>query len=269
MHGPWRRQARPTSFRLKDYRELLSKDLGWEELQDLLHDPEFFASYTVDEGIQSALIDRALGIASHEIEDSLLGEARPLSGEQKVDALGRNLHEGRQTWVGLDPETLQTPYPQLWEICEQLEIQKGEVVVDLGAAFGRLGLVLNCYAPETVFLGYEYVRKRAEEAERVFRYYHCENARVRCVDLADENFYPDAADVYFLYDYGRSDQVRTTLKQLKELSDQGKNFSVVARGRSVTSLIEYRHPWLAEVFEKRRFEEVTIFSNYPRFERRS
>lgn len=191
-------------------------------------------------------IDRELGFQVTEIERQLLARAQTLVPNGDMDSWGRKLHGGSQTWVGLSPQVLQTPYDELDRICQRLELSHGAHVLDLGAGYGRLAFVLAHYDPTISFQGIELVPERVTEGNRIFQQHGLKQARLVCDDLSRADFQLPWGDVYFIYDYGNIDHIRRTLRQLRDLSERGK-LQVVARGNGVRSLIEYAHPWLTEV----------------------
>ncbi len=172
---------------------------------------------------------------------------------------GHFLHQGNQTWVGLDPQTLQTPYLELKEVCELLSPEAQQSIIDLGAGYGRMGLVLNALCPEVKFVGYEFVAERVNEGRRIFAQHELNHAELYVQDLTDKHFVLPVADYYFLYDYGELAHIRRTLKQLEDLADR-HSFKVVARGKGARSLIEYEHPWLSDVYTPIHRENFSIYS---------
>lgn len=172
---------------------------------------------------------------------------------------GEVLHDGHQTWVGLDPQVLNTPYRELTELILTLGPQPGEHFVDLGAGYGRMGLVLNELCPGVRFSGFEIVKERVEEGNRVLSLNSCTHASLYQQNLTSEDFLLPDADYYFLYDYGKVAHIRKTLEQIEEKVDQ-KTFKVIARGKGSRSIIEYEHPWLSQVRPVEHFENFSIYS---------
>jgi precorrin-6B methylase 2 len=144
-------------------------------------------------------------------------------------------------------------------MCHLLRPLPGETVVDLGAGYGRLGLVLAGHYPEVNFIGFEYVKERVTEGSRILEIYQCQRASLIQQDLTDEKFSLPLADYYLIYDYGTVAHIRQTLKKLEELSSR-KKFKVIGRGKGTRSLIQYEHPWLADVFDPIHRENFSIYS---------
>lgn len=205
-------------------------------------------------------LDQALGFQVEDIEKGLLARAQAKNPDGSHQTWGASIHEGNQTWVGLSHQTLQTPYLELKQICELLGPRPGELMVDLGAGYGRLGIVLATLYPEVKFLGYEYVSERVAEGARVLKLLGCDHSRLLEQDLTAEGFAIPSADYYFLYDYGTLPQIRQTLKQLEKIADHQK-FKIVARGKGVRSLIQYEFPWLT-VGGTSHHEHFSIYSHF-------
>ena len=202
------------------------------------------------EGTQdhSDWVDDVLGVNVLLIENDLIDKARArlASQEGSRDQWGRYLHRGIQTWVGLDPRQLQTPYFELVNVCQLLLPKKGQHVIDLGSAYGRLGLVLSQFSPQCRFTGIEYVSERVAEANRIFKKWKCNNALSLEQDLFGDDFILPVADYYMLYDYGRLEHIRRTLSQMQEIA-RHSHFKLVARGRGCRTLINHMHPWLFDI----------------------
>lgn len=193
--------------------------------------------------VHSRLVDDLLGFEILRIEMELLEEARELYPQGNLQTWGHSLHEGNQTWVGLDHQVLQTPYDELLEMASLLNPLDEEFWIDLGAGYGRLGLMLNFLYPHVRFEGYEYVSDRVREGQRILEKYQCSKARLLEQDLQAPEFSLPDANVYFVYDYGKVSHIRHTLKQIEEKALSLK-FKLIARGRGTRSLIEHEHPWL-------------------------
>jgi hypothetical protein len=209
--------------------------------------------------MHSEALDQVLGFRVFEIEEKLLSRAIEKMPEGSHKTWGQALHAGNQTWVGLSHQTLQTPYNELREICEQLNPPPKSCMIDLGAGYGRLGLVLGGLYPDVTFIGYEYVPERVLEGQRILSLNGCENAELLEGDLASELFQLPVAEYYFLYDYGTLSHIRKTLLQLEKIAET-KRFKVIARGNGVRSLIQYEFPWLANVYPVVHKEHYSIFS---------
>lgn len=99
--------------------------------------------------IQAQLLDNQLGYHSSEIEKWLIENNNIKSTDL--------IHQ--QLWIGLDLQSLQTPYSEIVEMLEALKPQKNDLWLDLGAGYGRMGVVLGFLQPEVRFIGYEYIEK--------------------------------------------------------------------------------------------------------------
>lgn len=199
----------------------------------------------------AALVDRWLGLRTDEIEFRLheIG-----SRERAPDASG----EKQQLWFGLDVQALLTPYCELRSLLAKLELQPGMRVVDLGAAYGRMGFVIERHHPGVTFLGYEFVGERVREGRRVYREKGLVRSRLEHADLASPRFQPEGADVYFIYDYGSLKAIEKSLHDLRRLSSD-RNVHIVCRGRHTRYLISSRHPWLSKAFPAEPEGAITVY----------
>lgn len=206
----------------------------------------------------SALIDKIIGSNVHEIEEQLLNQAKSIISEGSVRTWGRGLHDGIQTYVGLNPEQLQTPYSEFHKIVEVISPEENHKVVDLGAGYGRLGLVCHAFDSSIIFEGHEYAQERVDEGNRIYEYLDIENSKLIQQDLCSDQFEMPSADIYFMYEYGDMMHVQESLKQLQEVSLK-KNFRLVCRGKGSNNLIWNNHPWLT-VFDQIECENSMIYS---------
>jgi len=247
---------------IDDYLTLGETPLSQEQIIELLSSEDFFRlDHSTDHHKHSEIIDQIIGIRPKEIEAELLELGKSVLPDGDLDSWGKRIHQGHQTWIGLDPNILQTPYAEIFEMLDKIKPLAGEHIVDLGAAYGRMGLVLHYLYPEVSFTGFEYVKNRVDEGNRVFRELGCDKAILIEQDLSDQEFIIPEASVYFLYDYGRPDQIRNTLKVLEKIGDE-KNIIVVGRGIACRHYIQKSHPWLSHIFDAYHSDEFSIFSNF-------
>lgn len=207
----------------------------------------------------SEKLDLLLGVQVKEIEQLLLQKAQSLAPQGDIKTWGASLHEGNQTWVGLSHQTLQTPYSELKKMCELIKPEALSTVVDLGAGYGRMGLILKAFYPEVQFLGYEYVIERVREGQRILDLYDCQKAVLKQQDLTEQEFELPLAEYYFVYDYGTVPHLRKTLKQFEKLADRHM-FKLIARGKGIRSLIQHEHPWLTNLCPPIHEENFSIYS---------
>ncbi|MGE3610092.1 MAG: hypothetical protein AB7I27_10935 [Bacteriovoracaceae bacterium] len=242
---------------LEDFRNLRSLDK-----KNLFKVPNLFQSpdedYETERG-HSEIVDHLLGFQVDEIEARLLTKAKETSPDGNIKNWGQHIHQGNQTWVGLSLQTLQTPYNELRKMCHSLNLKQGDHLVDLGAGYGRLGLILKYYYPGIRFTGFEYVPERVEEGNRIFQFYECSQSTLIEQDLGSPKFQLPIADYYFLYDYGNLFQMRMTINQLENLA-LNKKFKVIARGHGIRSIIDLEHPWLSQVFPVQRERLYSVYS---------
>jgi hypothetical protein len=209
--------------------------------------------------LSSPEIDQYFGLSVNEIEQSLYHAAKSLRPCGDLSNLSHVLHGGHQTWIGLEPETLQTPYQELLKICQHLQPKENQLMVDLGAGYGRLGLVLHHLYPGVIFKGYELVPERVAEGNRVFKKLNCDQAKLYTQDLTEQFFEIPNADFYFIYDFGKVAHIRETLKQIEKFTDTDR-FKVVARGKGTRSIIEHEHPWLSQINPVIHEQNFSIYS---------
>lgn len=195
---------------------------------------------------QARQIDEMLFYNSNEIEKKLLSEKH-----KKLAAV-------KELWIGLDTQSFQTPYSEIIEIVKHVKPQVGDFWVDLGAAYGRVGIVLSLMCPGVKFLGYEFVPERVIEGQRIYKKWSLSGAELKLADIAASDFNLDTAEVYFIYDFGSKTDVLLVLEKLRRVAIQ-KPITVIARGRGVKNWIMMDFPWLASVNTPEHFAHWSVF----------
>jgi hypothetical protein len=231
----------------------------------------------------SALVDAWLGLQIERVERELVEQGC------RSRAPGSS-GDHQQLWFGLATQSLLTPYNEIREILERIKPRPGETVVDLGAAYGRMGFVIARHFPGVGFVGYEYVGERVKESERCLerfiagtavrrevrlsehvarvapdtrgghanRVTHTTRIRMEHADLSAPSFAPVVADYYFIYDYGTTKAIEKTLYDLRRIAAD-RPIMVIGRGRRCREAIEIRHPWLAKAYPGEAEGRATIY----------
>jgi len=189
----------------------------------------------------------------------------------QVESVEKTILENhpRTPWAGLDPQALQTPYPEIRMMLSRLDLQPGQTIVDLGAAYGRMGLVVAGFHPEVQFIGYEVSVDRAREGNRVYELvrsalqngaadfptinqkttlstFDSRWIELRCEDISHTDWSLPDAEVYFIYDFGDLESIVRVIDLLKKRARQ-QPITVVGRGRRTRDHIERHEPWLSQV----------------------
>lgn len=165
---------------------------------------------------------------------------------------------GQELWQHIPIQTMLTPYVELRALLAHLALAAGGVVVDLGAAYGRMGFVIGRHHPELSFTGYEYVLDRVLEGRRCLARLGLTNVSLEVGDLTSPVFRPRAADVYFIYDYGTHRAIEKTLTDLRKIAAR-RGIVVVGRGRAIRDAIERQHPWLSQVVPPEHRKTFSIY----------
>jgi len=201
--------------------------LDWNQVRALIEAP--WQDY-VEAKHRSAQIDAHLGFRIDEIERAI---ADPSIG---------------QTWLHLSAQSFQTPYPELADIVRLFPHKRSYRWLDLGAAYGRLGFVLQALRPADSFLGYEFVDSRVQHGNEVLGRWRCTSAKLQCRDLRNLSDPWPPFDLLFLFDFGQPSEIAGFLDQLRERRSS-QAFSLIGRGRATRHLIATQHPWLSQVEE--------------------
>ena len=249
---------------LSDFQRLESVPLSVQDKKLLINYADFFQTPKSNDVIRrqhSNHVDKILGFRLKYIEEMLVAEARGFEPEGSHESWGPTLHQGAQTWVGLDLQTLQTPYSEILRILQLLKIKPYQHVVDLGAAYGRMGIVVGGLYLKNIFTGFEFVKNRVDEGNRIFQQLDLSRCKLITQDLSAKDFELPEADIYFIYDYGQVEHIDHTLKQISAVANK-RPVKVVARGTFTKRIIEEHHPWLDLKYEGKLEEFFSIYSAF-------
>ena len=171
-------------------------------------------------------------------------------------------------WAGLDPQALQTPYPEIRMMLSKLDLQFGQKIIDLGTGYGRMGLVIGHFYPEVEFTGYEVSTERVNEGRRILDKIGLDFARAKSegiqllqADISSGGFEIPAVDVYFIYDFGDLESIIRVIDQLKQISMR-QPIRVVGRGRRTRDHIERHEPWLSQVHPPVHCGNFSIYTTF-------
>ncbi len=215
-----------------------------EEIINTISSPEFFFnSSELSSREHSKKIDQYLGFRIIRIERKLIQQFRSFHLNDRIET-NKKLHsesgnEG-ESWVGLNPQVLLTPYTELYQIFELLKDFPIKTVVDIGCAYGRVGIVAKAFFPELQFTGYEIVKKRILEANRISSLYELD-LEILNQNVLDDHFELPDASVYFIYDFSHFMHIKVMLKKLENKIGHYP-FILVAKGDDVRSIIQLFFP---------------------------
>lgn len=200
----------------------------------------------------AALVDNWLGLQAGTVEINVKEE------------IYSQPDDGQEPWAGLPVKTLLTPYTDFRLILEQLAPRRGQTIVDLGAAYGRLGFVISQHWLGVGFVGYELIEERVREGRRCLeRFEVMPEIQLLQADLLAPEFMPQAADFYFMYDFGSRQAIDKTIYDLFIIA-QKRSITVVGRGGRTRDAIERRNPWLSQVIEPEHFPHYSIYRSSVR-----
>lgn len=207
-----------------------------------------------DEGATTdRYLDQLLEINCFEIEKGL------------KDKFGHYHERGRfnqpQLWYGLGDQLLQTPYSEIYEFCSILKDENIKSIIDFGSGYGRVGIVASTFFPQLNFLGYEMVSERVAESLKLFERFKLNSFRVLNNDITDNSFFVETSDIYFIYDFSEPEHITELLKKI-ELSQENQNYFIVARGKAVRSIIQYKFKYLHQLYSPYHSENFSIYSSF-------
>jgi len=249
---------------LTDFQKLELAGLCLADKKILIESCEFYQTPKANDVIRrqhSNIVDHILGFRFKYVEEMLIAEARGFDPDGSCETLGPSMHQGIQTWVGLDVQILQTPYSEILRILQLLKIRPYQHIIDLGSAYGRMGVVIGGLYIKNSFMGFEYVKPRVDEGNRIYKELGLSRCQQVVQDLYDKNFKMPEADIYFMYDYGQVEHIDHTLKQIEAVAYK-RPIKVVVRGKFTKGIIAQGHEWLELKYEGKLEELFSIYTAY-------
>lgn len=208
----------------------------------------------------SSEIDKLLGFKIPKIERGLLKKYRAFYKE--VDDSNKKKHyPDAQAWIGLHPKVLLTPYSEIISFLNHFKDNPPKTVVDLGAAYGRVGIVLNSIYPDCRFIGIELVKARASEANRIYEKHSIVNSKMIQENIVNKEFEIPDADLYFIYDFGHEGDLRKVLDEISKKMKSHK-VSLIVKGEHIRSLIQLNYPIILVKNSVIHEKEWSIYSSY-------
>jgi len=221
-------------------------------LQDIIHELLTLPQSYSEAKQQAKRLDQIFGFEFQEIEKALV--------LKKADLQKAKDDRERQFWIGLDIQALQTPYSEIVEMIQKINPKAEDTWMDLGAGYGRIGLILGLLCSDVYFRGYEYISERVFEGNRIREKWQIQNGGLYQADLIHDPIELHQGDVFFLYDFGSRSDVYKVLEKLKQVAAV-KSIQVIARGRGVKNWIMMDFPWLGSVNPPKHFENWSLFQS--------
>lgn len=205
-------------------------------------------------------LDRLLGYKISKIEHKLTQKYR--SYDQQNDCSNKKQHfQGTQTWIGLHPQALQTPYNDIFEALSLIKNLQVDRVVDIGAAYGRIGLVMNALFPLAQFTGYEILRQRQAEGNRIFKRLNLLNCEIVNTNVLDDDFVLPKAQVYFIYDFSEMEDISKILDELLTRMNE-YSFFLITKGDRVDYLLNRKYKQFTQANGVLDTGQLKIYSSH-------
>ncbi len=183
-----------------------------------------------------------MGFRILKIERKLIQQFRSFQIHEERSSKKSHCESGNigETWIGLNPQILLTPYSELYDIFNLISDHPVHSVVDIGCAYGRVGVVSKAFFPQATFYGYEIVKKRLSEADRISNLHELE-FQLSAQNVLDNDFELPKCSVYFIYDFSHFMHIKNILQKLDEYIGVHP-FILVAKGDEVRSNIQMYFP---------------------------
>jgi hypothetical protein len=236
---------------LSDFQKIENRKPDFHELREIISQPHFFQPPKLNQTISvkhSSLVDKILDFRCEFHEQMLVEDAFEKDPLGNHETWGPQLSGGVQSWIGLGVETLQTPYGEILKILNLLKLRPYQTVIDLGAAYGRMGVVIGSLFMKSSFVGYEFVKARVDEGNRIFKKFNFNRSLLVQEDLGDAQFQLPEADIYFIYDFGQVEHIEKMLSQIRLVSRK-RPIKLAVKGKYSNLMISEKHHWVEKIYE--------------------
>lgn len=225
---------------LQTFLSLANAKHALSSLKQYIRHPDFFSKPKgMAPQTHAKMVDTILGFHIPKVERNL--EMRHGNYDKVHNQRRRDDYQEHHTWIGLKPQVLLTPYSDFVDILQHLPLNKMERIVDFGAAYGRLGIVMASVASHIQFVGYEIVEKRIDEGMRLYQRLELDRANIYLQDITSDDFSIPLADAYFVYDFGEQNDLKILLNKLLKVAES-RPICLIARGEFMRQLIDTRYP---------------------------
>lgn len=224
-----------------------------DDLSSLMRDLKALIELKIETYLQkkevSANIDKLLGSRAFVIESELVRSMGGGSPDYK-------------TWIGFDSQAFQTTYHEFYEILLALKMSPKQRVLDIGSAYGRMGIVKQVFFPEIQFIGCELVAERLHESIRLNNLLGGSNVQFIEQDIIGSDTDLPSAEYYFIYDFSDRDDFSKLIDKFR-IKSKSQPIRVIARGRGVNNWIFELAPWLTVIVPPEPHNTWTIYRNCP------
>lgn len=125
-----------------------------------------------------------------------------------------------------------------------LKDQDIQRIVDIGAGYGRVGLVMSSLFPRSRFIGLEILEQRKNEGNRIYEELGLINCEILQKNVLVDDYQLPDAQVYFIYDFSEVEDLNIIMRQLSERK-KTESFFLITRGDRIDSLLanKYKNFW--------------------------
>lgn len=159
-----------------------------------------------------------------------------------------------QVGLGSDPNGMWTPYPWLHLMFKDLNLKPGDLVCDVGAGIGRLGIYLREFRPDINYIGLELVPSRVAAAQA---------ADVFVIEHDLEKHKLPRAEVYYYYNALNAPTYIKFIKQIIAKRDSGHEFLVVCAYDPYGMMRNILSPVLSIAIDYPLPHEFKVYSSMP------
>jgi 1,2-phenylacetyl-CoA epoxidase PaaB subunit len=161
----------------------------------------------------SPLLDAFFGLDIKKMDQAIDEELGGPNQSQRAEKYGNE-----QIWYA--PRAgQQSDWRSLFDVIESMNLQQGQMVVDLGSGIGRLGLLIGLLRPDVMFNGYEILQARVDAAEQASRALGFYGVSYVQANMSDSGWRPPYADHFYMFNPTNSETSEKLTMKLVELSN--------------------------------------------------
>ncbi|MGK0176422.1 MAG: hypothetical protein ACJAYS_001068 [Lentimonas sp.] len=164
------------------------------------------------------------------IADRILGysDLSQIESARKNQMPESSLLDGANWNKPTSPDGYSSSYRPIKAILKASGMKDGDTFVDIGSSYGRVGCTVGVNFPNSRFLGFEIVKERVIEAQRVAEFLQLHNVNYFDTDVSADDFTIPKADWFFLYNPLNKEALAQILKKIHH-SKENREARLIAK----------------------------------------
>ena len=142
----------------------------------------------------------------------------------------QELTETIKCWGMRSKAGFSSHYEEIKQILRSIDLKDGDTFIDVGSSYGRVGSILGVNFPNVNFIGYEIVKPRLEEAQRIAESLQLKNVKYVHANLVLETFSFQKANWFLIYNIFDDDEITTQIiEKIAKTKEKEKEIHLIVK----------------------------------------